>query len=242
VKEYLSFGAGVNSVALMLLLQDQGRKFESVFSDHRCEYPETYEYLDYLKDLGYEITRLDPKVSWKGKWNNLYDYFYFHKSIPLIQYRICTDKFKIQPFNKYIEKPAIVYIGYDGGEYKRIARQNNRKRKRKGIEYHYPLWEEGLTREGCKELIKEHGLKVPRKSGCWLCPFQSKYEWKRLMIEHPDLFKKAIELETNSNTKGLYLGKYCVSSIYQEEKLTDFPGFATPITDIMTNADRKGES
>jgi len=81
VKEYLSFGAGVNSVALLLLLQDQGREFESVFSDHRCEYPETYEYLDYLKDLGFEITRLDPKVSWKGKWNSLYDYFFFHGMI-----------------------------------------------------------------------------------------------------------------------------------------------------------------
>ena len=59
------------------------------------------------------------------------------------------------------------------------------------------------------------------------------------MVEHPDLFQKAIELETNSNTKGLYLGKYCVSSIYQEDKLTDFPGFETPVTDIISNTGKE---
>jgi len=62
------------------------------------------------------------------------------------------------------------------------------------------------------------------------------------MVEHPDLFKKAIELEENSNTKGLYLGKYCVSSIYQEEKLTDFPGFTTSIAEITNDSSIKEAS
>ena len=223
MNQYLSFGAGVNSVALMLLLLDQGREVETVFVNHGGDYPETYEYVEYLRDIGYTITEIIPQVSWKGKWSNIYDYFYHFKSIPFIQYRICTDKFKIRPFNKYIEKPAIVYIGYDKGEYKRITRQKTRAPK--GITYKYPLWEEGLTRQGCINYITSHDLEIPPKSGCYFCPFQSKYEWKKLMVDYPDLFKKALELEKHADRDGLYLGNKRLSSIYQENKLTDFYEF-----------------
>jgi len=220
VKEYLSFGGGVNSVALMLLLEDQGREFETVFVNHHGDHPKTYEYLQYLRELGYEITEINPQVSWKGKWDNIYDYFYNFKSIPFIAYRICTDKFKIRPFNKYIEKPALVYIGYDKGEYKRITRQKRRAPKK--ITYKYPLWEEGLTRQGCVDYILSHGIEVPPKSGCYFCPFQSKTEWKTLMVEDPKLFQKALELERNADRDGLYLGDKRLSSIYQENKLTNY--------------------
>ena len=49
-KNYLSFGGGVNSVALMLWLIDHGIEFEAVFSNHGGDYPETYDYLDMLLD------------------------------------------------------------------------------------------------------------------------------------------------------------------------------------------------
>ena len=168
MKHYLSFGGGVNSTALMLLLQDQGVDFESVFIDHETDYPETYEYVDYLRERGYKITSIKPDVSWKGHFSSVYDYFYHHKSIPLIVYRICTDKFKVQTFNKYAEKPCIVYVGYDYDELKRAEKQVGRARK--GMEYRYPLIDAKLTRQGCKNYIESHGLRVPPKSGCFISP------------------------------------------------------------------------
>ena len=42
MKNYLSFGAGVNSVAAFLL----GGFDEAIFCDTGNEYPETYDYLD----------------------------------------------------------------------------------------------------------------------------------------------------------------------------------------------------
>jgi len=43
-RHYLSFGGGVNSVAMLLMLLDTKEyEFEAVFVDTGCEYPETYE-------------------------------------------------------------------------------------------------------------------------------------------------------------------------------------------------------
>lgn len=50
MKLYLSHGMGVNSTALMLLLEDLGFKLENIFVDTGAEHPETYEYLDYLRE------------------------------------------------------------------------------------------------------------------------------------------------------------------------------------------------
>lgn len=57
MNEYQSFGVGVNSVALGLLLD-----CEKVFSDTGAEYPETYEYIKYYQSLKGKITILKPNV------------------------------------------------------------------------------------------------------------------------------------------------------------------------------------
>ena len=109
---YLSFGAGVNSTALYLLLEDLGIDFEAVFVDTGTEWPETYDYLEYFQDEGFSFTWLKPLV---GGENNLYDYLLKYKIIPSRWRRLCTPKFKTDPFYKYIQYPSTVYIGYDYG-------------------------------------------------------------------------------------------------------------------------------
>jgi len=42
------------------------------------------------------------------------------------------------------------------------------------------------------------------------------------MVEDPELFQKALELERNADRDGLYLGDKRLSSIYQENKLTNY--------------------
>ena len=192
MKKYLSFGGGVNSVAMMLMLLDQKDDFEAIFVDHGTDWPETYEYFDmfqgWLKEHGYKpVTVLKPDVEGYG---NLYDYFFHHKTVPLFMHRICSDKFKVRVVHKYVEKPCFMMIGFDKGEEKRAKISIT-----KGIENRFPLLENEVNRDGCKKIITDHGLPVPMKSGCYICPFQKQNQWKGLRTTHPELFCKAVKME-----------------------------------------------
>lgn len=192
MKKYLSFGGGVNSVAMMLMLLGQKDDFEAIFVDHGTDWPETYEYFEmfqeWLKDHGHnQITVLKPDVQ---GFENLYDYFHHYKMTPTVFKRLCTDKFKVTPIHKYVKTPCFMLIGMDFGEIKRakISITN-------GIEKRYPLIEHEIDREGCKKIIIAHGLPVPIRSVCYICPFQKKNQWRELRMAHPELFCKAEALE-----------------------------------------------
>lgn len=211
MKRYLSFGAGVNSTALMLLLLDEGVEFEAVFVDTGCEWPETYDHLDRMLREGYEFTWLKPIV--QGE-NNLYDYLMKYKTITSVNFRFCTSKFKTRPFYRYVEKPCTVYIGYDFEE-----RRRRYLKQRKNIKLETPLISRHIGRNMCGDIIRDHGLPIPPKSGCWLCPFQKIAQWKRLRDEYPILFKMAMDLEEINPRGWTFLEGMRLSSIWQENTL-----------------------
>jgi hypothetical protein len=198
VKNYLSFGGGVNSVAMYLLLLEQGVEFEAVFVDHQTDWPETYEYFDVFVKK-YPVTVLKPSVD---GFDNLYDFCLSKPVIPSIMFRWCTDKFKATVMKKYYQKPAFNMMGIDAGESQRAKIGNV-----KGIENRFPLIEAGLNRNDCVKLIKRHGLSVPMKSGCYICPFQSASGWRELRRLHPDLFCKTQLLEKKVNDSRFSSGK-----------------------------------
>jgi len=204
LKNYLSFGGGVNSVAMYLLLMDQGmtpgdpvKGFEAVFVDHGTDWPETYEYVEMFKSK-YPLTILTPDVGTiEGKrFENLYDYHYFKSLTPSIQFRACTDRFKIQTVRKYVLTPCFMLLGIDFGESQRAKLSS-----KNGTENRFPLIEYEIDRQGCKEIITKHGLPIPMKSGCYICPFQRKAQWVELRKTHPDLFCKAEQIEKRSNER-----------------------------------------
>lgn len=121
-KQYLSFGAGVNSTALLLLLTDRGEDFETVFVNHGGDYPATYKYVEYLRAEGFEIKEVIP--NYRG-CHTLYDYCIKHNIMPITQFRWCTHYFKIKPYFEYIKPnlPCVSFIGFDAGEKKRVERQ-----------------------------------------------------------------------------------------------------------------------
>ena len=122
--------------------------------------------------------------------------------VPSFMKRWCTDKFKIRTLHAYYKKPAWEIIGIDAGEAKR-ARINTRD----GFESRYPLIEEDIDRSGCIEIIRAHDIPVPQKSGCWICPFQRKSQWRELRHIHPCLFQKAVDLEARGNAYRAQRGK-----------------------------------
>jgi hypothetical protein len=186
MKHYLSFGGGVNSVALYLLMQDLGMEFEAVYVDHGADWPETLEYVAMFA-AKYPLTVLNPNVQ---GFSGLYDYYLAKAKAPSIVKRDCTDKFKLRAIYGYVTTPCFMHLGIDAGESHR-ARMNSRK----GVENRYLLIEEGVDRDGCEQIIKNHGLPVPSKSGCFICMFQRPAQWRLLRRLHPDLFCKAQKLE-----------------------------------------------
>lgn len=184
----LSYGAGVNSTALAILLINNGWRGEIVFADTGCEWLETYCFMDY-----FEAEWLKPKhshvVRLKGRpWQRylegaeLIDYCESAKVIPLAAVRWCTMRWKVQPLERYAEGQRFM-LG--------IAAEEAHRQ----IEAIRPLVDWGVDRDGCVEIIKAEGLPVPRKSGCYICPFQRDSQWRELWERYPDLFDRAMCLE-----------------------------------------------
>lgn len=218
----LSLGAGVNSVAL-LVLKAQGKvDFDlAIFADTGAEHPETYQYIE--QTIKPFCAKHSIKLAFcKSKGKDLYEQFWAWKMVPLRRYRICTDHFKIRVIKKYLcknypDEQVITLLGFDAGEAKR-AKQNC------GNEY--PLIDLGIDRNGCREIIKEAGLPIPIKSGCYVCPFQKVHAIRWLKRVHPDLYEKAVALERNGRNfpKTTIKEGYTLPQIVAKTELCDWIG------------------
>ena len=205
----VSFGAGQNSTAMIILMNKEGIRIDEIlFAETDNEMPKTYEFLIEFKkwcsknDLNF--------VSVKSKLGNLREYYMEKKVIPYRMFRHCTHKFKVVPIMNYIKEkygikqPINMYMGISYEEKKRCMKISGRKQ----INFIFPLVEKEIDREGCIKIIKEERLSVPVKSGCYFCPFQSKKEWIKLYQESPNLFKISKEFEENGRAypKGNLMG------------------------------------
>ena len=194
-RHVLSFGGGVNSVALMVVLLREGLPLdEAVFADTGGEVPETYEYLEtarqYLADHEIPLT----VVSKRGR--SLYETAWERRVIPSAIWRWSTRDYKITPIQRH-------YRSLDGhiNQYLAIAWDEIHRMKNSRVDYItnlYPLIDRRLTRADCLDIIEEAGLPTPQRSSCFFCPFNSVDRWRWLHKTHPDLFDKAVALEENS--------------------------------------------
>lgn len=190
----LSYGAGVNSTALAIHLTKNNLPLDYViFSDTGSELPETYSYLPIMEDYlrKYNI----PFVTVKAK-TTLLERCIRRKVIPSTLWRWCTRDFKVRPIHKFyktLKSPIIEYIGIDYDEIHRMkdAREDFLTKS-------YPLIDNKIGREDCIAIIKQAHMPIPVKSGCWFCPFNNKDRWESIRKQHPSLFMKAKQIETNN--------------------------------------------
>lgn len=59
----------------------------------------------------------------------------------------------------------------------------------------WPLIELRMTRLMCLDWLKARGFPQPPRSACVYCPFHRDAEWRRLKLEEPDEFAKAVQFE-----------------------------------------------
>lgn len=48
------------------------------------------------------------------------------------------------------------------------------------LRHEYPLLSLNLKRRDCERIIQDSGLPVPNKSSCWMCPYRGPEEWRAL--------------------------------------------------------------
>jgi hypothetical protein len=187
----VSYGGGVNSTALVILLVGEGWRGPVVFSDTGAEWPETMEYVTlfgaWMAERGLELTVLGPEWR-KGKYAlPLMEYCESYRLTPFPAVRWCTANWKVAPLQGWCEangcEHADMLLGISAEE---SHRQPEKDR---------PLVDRGIDRNGCARIIVDAGLPLPRKSGCYLCPFQSPRQWQELYKVHPALFERVAALE-----------------------------------------------
>ena len=205
----ISFGAGINSAAMTIMLVEGGWRGPIVFADTSAEWPETYCWMrtfedHWLRPRGLEITRLSPathaelyddkRLGGLTGVETLEQYCQQRGIIPLLAMRWCTVEFKRNPLENWRQTHDLerTCLGMSASEPRRIRDDPNVR---------YPLWEEGITRGECRRIIGDAGLEQPIKSGCFFCPGQRLDNWRRLYYEHRDLYDRAVALEDNASER-----------------------------------------
>ncbi len=192
----LSLGAGVNSTALLLLAVRDGFPLdEVVFANTGAEKPETYAYLQerivpFLRAKGIAYREVRAKET-------LIDRCIRGHTIPDRRYRWSTRDYKIRPIYKHLKPkaPVVCYLGIAYDEAHRVKQEHQVDWLRR----EWPLIDAKMTRTDCVKLIESEGWPIPPKSGCWFCPFQKVGEWRDLLRDHPELYRRAIEIEKNGS-------------------------------------------
>lgn len=187
----VSYGGGVNSTALVVMLVGEGWHGPVVFSDTGAEWPETMEYValfgDWLTERGLELTVLGGEQRRGKAALSLIEYCEHYRVTPFPGTRWCTSRWKVEPLQKWCAEHGhdwdAMLLGISAEE---AHRQPEKDR---------PLVDRGIDRNGCARIIVEAGLPLPRKSGCYLCPFQRTIQWQELYRVHPDLFERVARLE-----------------------------------------------
>jgi len=228
----LSYGAGVNSTALAILLINNGWKGDVVFADTGCEWPDTYCFMDYfeegwLKPRGKEIIKLGAEWRTQRYQLSLIEFCEAKKIIPYVNFRWCTVEYKVNPSTRWMKYRNISgqMLGVDASE---IWRRPNDCR---------PLVDWGMDREDCIWVIKSEGLSIPLKSGCDVCPYQDNARWKELWERHYPLFDRVEQLEKMANQRRADRGKFFLavdgSGVSLEQKRLSYEGqMALPNIDM----------
>ena len=201
-RHVMGISGGKDSAALAVYIKDSypdiHEKMEYFFTDTGAELAEVYNLLDKLEeDLGKSINRLNSGQDfehWLKMHNNL---------LPSAQQRWCTRMMKIKPFEVFVgEDLCISYVGIRGDENRQgyVSKKDN-------IQAVFPFVEDNIVRDDVFRILEE-SVGIPEyykwrsRSGCYFCFFQRQDEWLGLKKNHPELYEKAKEIESNIHVKG----------------------------------------
>jgi len=204
VRHVCGISGGKDSSALAVYLRDQVPEMEYFFCDTGAELPETYDYLNRLEVvLGKPIARLNSDRGF-DHWFEVY-----RGTLPSPQVRWCTRQMKIKPLEEWLgDDESVSYVAIRADESSRTGYISTKP----NITTVFPFIEDDIDHEGVMRILDEAGVGLPEyyewrtRSGCYFCFYQRKAEWVGLSERHPDLFERALAIEskvlTDSNGAG----------------------------------------
>lgn len=219
VPHIISLGAGVQSSTMALMAacgEITPMPIGAIFADTQGEPKSVYEWLDWLeKQLPFPVHRvtkgsleadaLKMRVTKDGRKYSRTDIPFHTKNADgskgRITHRSCTRDFKIFPIMKEARKLAgikrgqkevgvIQWIGISLDEVQRLKESRDPWAKTR-----WPLIELRMRRGDCLEWMRRKGYPEPPRSACVYCPFHGAPEWRRLQLEEPQEFARAVEFE-----------------------------------------------
>jgi hypothetical protein len=204
VRHVCGISGGKDSSALAVYLRDRVPDMEYFFCDTGAELPETYEYLSRLEvALGKPIARLNAA---RG-----FDHYFelYRGTLPSPQMRWCTRQMKIKPLEEWIgDDPTISYVAIRADEQNRKGYVSTKT----NIQAAFPFIEDEIDHAGVLRILDEAGIGLPdyyswrTRSGCYFCFYQRKAEWVGLAEHHPDLFERAVAIESKVLTDAGAIG------------------------------------
>lgn len=224
----LSFGAGTQSTAILLLMKYEKERFlekvglfpeQIIFANTQAENRESLLNLEKCHKELFPITIVENKRrNALTRPQDIPVYFQGEqgKKTTMNNLRHCTTEWKIKPINKELtrlyprknkKKPVALMLGISTDEITRM-----KINKLKSIENIYPLIDLNLSRQDCYQILVKYGWESV-KSSCYMCPYQAK-RWR----DNQEI-DKAIAYEKN------------LQSISRYKKTPYLHPFAIPLED-----------
>jgi len=199
----LSLGAGVQSSTLALMMEKGlvPKPDYAVFSDTQGEPKQVYEWLKWLTEqLSYPVLIVTAgslpdnlRISNKGTYIRGTSIPLFTRNLKThkkgIIRRACTSTYKIEPVTKKIRELLGVGKGVKVPKEHKVTQifgisrdepQRMRTSTYHYIDFEYPLIDLKVTRQGCKDWMKENGYQEPPRSACTFCPYHDNTEWQNV--------------------------------------------------------------
>jgi 3'-phosphoadenosine 5'-phosphosulfate sulfotransferase (PAPS reductase)/FAD synthetase len=179
---------GKDSTALALWLRDnEPREYVYVCTPTGNELPSWY---DHMRGLSALLSNpIQPVIG--GTLKGIIEE---QQMIPNFRARFCTRMLKIEPFAAWLmgRTPATLYVGLradeeerEGGDYRRIP----------DVTMRFPLREIGWNEAYVLADLEQRGVRIPQRTDCAWCFFQTLGEWWILWREQAELYAEAEGIE-----------------------------------------------
>lgn len=188
MQHVVPLSGGKDSTALALWLREnEPRDYTYVCTPTGNELPEWYDHMRGLMQL-FGAT-IHPVMG-----GTLKQIIAQEQMIPNWRARFCTRMLKLDPFAAWLmhRTPATIYVGLRADE-----------EERAGGDYHqvpdvtvrYPLREAGMGEADVYAFLDQRNVRIPERTDCAWCFFQTLGEWWVLWREHRGLYAEAEQIE-----------------------------------------------